>query len=233
MENNLIKDNTLRSKYVLLFFAVLAGIDALSIGLSLYQNSVLKGYEMGDYTDDYITNLDYATMFIGILQFMGFVAIAVLFIKWFRRAYANLIRLEAKMDYTENAAVWGYFIPFVNWVRPVKTMKEIFIKTQNTIKTYDSTLVFDNNTGFIAAWWVVYLINGFIANYASRTMTRANTIDDFIAANNVYIFADLFDIASIALAVIVVQRIAKLELSLLKIDKSVSIIDQIGTTSYD
>ena len=233
MPNKLIKDNTLRSKYVLISFTFLAVIDMLSISLNLYQNSVLKGYETDDYSDELITNIDYATMFIGILQFIGFIAIAVLFIKWFRRAYTNLIRLEIKMEYTENAAVWGYFIPFINWVRPVKTMQEVYVKTQNAIKTYDPTLILDRNTGFITAWWITYLINGFIANYASRTMTRANTIDNFVAANNNYIIADLFDIASITLAVIVVQKIAKLEFSLKKVDKSVSLIDQIGIPIND
>lgn len=229
MTNKLIRDNTLRSKHVLILFAVLAGIDVLSIGLSSYQNSVLKAYEIGEYSDDYITNLDSATMFLGILQFICIITIIVLFIKWFRRAYGNLIRLEIKMDYTENGAVWGYFIPFVNWVRPVKTMKEIFIKTQKAIKQYDSTLVLESSTTFIGAWWLIYIANGVIGNFASKAMNRASTIDEFVDANNIYIVSDLVDILSIALAVIVVQKISKLELLLKNIDTSLSLIDQIGT----
>jgi len=229
MENKLVKDNSIRSKNTLILFAVLAGIDALSVGLSFYQNSVLKAYELGEYSDEYITNLDYATMFLGILQFICIITIIVLFIKWFRRAYGNLIRLEINMDYTENGAVWGYFIPFVNWVRPVKTMKEIYIKTQKAIKAYDSTLVLDQNTSFIVLWWVIYIANGVVGNFASKAMNRASTIDEFVDANNIYIVSDLIDILSIALAVIVIQKISKLELSLKKVDKSMSLIDQIGT----
>lgn len=229
MENKLVKDNTLRSKHVLIAFAVLAGIDALSIGLSFYQNSVLKAYELGGYSDEYITNLDYVTMFLGILQFMCIVTIIILFIMWFRRAYGNLIRLEVNMDYTENGAVWGYFIPFVNWVRPIKTMREIYVKTQRAIKQYDSALVLDKNTTFIAIWWIIYIANGVVGNFASKAMNRATTIDEFVDANNIYIVSDLIDILSIALAVVVVQKISKLELSLKKVDTSLSLIDQIGT----
>lgn len=228
MENQLVKDNTLRSKHTLILFAVLAGIDMLSIGLSFYQNSVLRGYEIGEYSDEFITNLDYATMFLAILQFICIITIIVLFIKWFRRAYGNLIRLEMAMDYTENWAVWGYFIPFVNWVRPVKTMKEIYIKTQKAIKAYDSALVLNRNTSFIVLWWVVYIANGVVGNFASKAMNRASTIDDFIDANHIYMVSDLVDILSVALAVIVIQKISKLELALKKVDKSVSLIDQIG-----
>ncbi len=229
MANQLIKDNALRSKHALIAFAVLAGIDALSIGLNFYQNSVLKAYEQGDYSDEFITNLDYATMFLGVLQFICIITVIVLFIKWFRRAYGNLIRLEIGMDYSENGAVWGYFIPFVNWVRPIKTMKEIYIKTQKAIKEYDSTLVLDKNQNFIAIWWLIYIANNFVGNFASKAMNRASTIDEFIDANNIYIISDLIDILSIALAVIVIQKVTKLELSLKRVDKSLSLIDQIGT----
>ncbi|MCL6294565.1 DUF4328 domain-containing protein [Jejuia spongiicola] len=229
MNNELIKDNTLRSKYTLIAFAVLAGVDVLSVGLTFYQNSVFKSYEQNDYSEEFITNLDYATIFLGILQFICIITLIVLFIKWFRRAYGNLIRLEIRMDYTENGAVWGYFIPFINWVRPIKTMKEIYIKTQKAIKEYDSTLVLDQNLNFIAIWWIIYIANGVVGNFASKAMNRAITIDEFIDANNIYIISDLVDILSIALAVIVIQKITKFELSLKKVDKSLSLIDQIGT----
>ncbi|PIA78114.1 hypothetical protein BFR04_07735 [Gaetbulibacter sp. 4G1] len=229
MNNELIKDNTLRSKYTLIVFAVLAGVDVLSVGLTFYQNSVFKSYEQNDYSEEFITNLDYATIFLGILQFICIITLIVLFIKWFRRAYGNLIRLEIRMDYTENGAVWGYFIPFINWVRPIKTMKEIYIKTQKAIKEYDSTLVLDQNLNFIAIWWIIYIANGVVGNFASKAMNRAITIDEFIDANNIYIISDLVDILSIALAVIVIQKISKFELLLKKVDKSLSLIDQIGT----
>lgn len=225
----MIKDNASRSKNALIFFAVLAGIDVLSIGFSFYQNSVLKGYELGEYSDDYITNLDYASIFLSLLQFTCIITIIILFISWFRRAYGNLIRLKIGMNYTENTAVWGYFIPFINWVRPVKTMKEIYIKTQKAIQAYDTTLVLDKNTNFIVLWWVIYITNGIVGNFASRAMKSALTIDEFIDANNFYIVSDLIDILSVALAVIVIQKISKLEITLKKTDKSVSLIDQIGT----
>ena len=78
-------------------------------------------------------------------------------------------------------------------------------------------------------WWVIYIANGVVGNFASKAMNRASTIDEFVDANNIYIVSDLIDILSIALAVIVIQKISKLELSLKKVDKSMSLIDQIGT----
>ncbi len=224
-----IKDNTLRSKHVILAFTLTALIDMVSVSLNLYQNSVLKGYEIGTYDSDRINLLDNMTIALGTIQFILFVTTIVLFIKWFRRAYGNLIRLNVSMAYSENSAVWGYFIPIINWVRPIKTMKEIFLKTQQTIKAYSSNIQMDQNTGFITLWWILYLVNGGIANVASKQMNRADTIDAFIEANNIYVISDLLDLLAIGLAIYVVQRIAKLELILIKTDTSLSLIDQIGS----
>ena len=226
----LINDNSLRSKHTIIIFGIIALIDFTSIALNLYQNSVLKGYELGEYSDEHIELLDYVVSVLGIIQLLVFVITIVLFIKWFRRAYGNLIRLGVNMDYNENSAVWGYFIPFVNWVRPVKTMKEIYLKTQHLIKDYNSNIIVDQNTGFIALWWIAYLINGFVANFATKKMNRADTIEAFIDANNMYIFSDLFDIVAVGLAIYVVQKISKFELALMETDTSMSLIDQIGIT---
>lgn len=229
-----ILDNTKRSKDVLIAFAVLAAIDVLSIILGLYQNNALSDYDSGGgVTDEDIEMLDSLTMGLGIIQFICIIVVIVLFIKWFRRAYGNLIRLQVPMEYNESKAVWGYFIPFINWIRPIKTAKEIFIKTQEAIKTYEASLSIDRNTGFISIWWIVYIADGVIGNFASRSMQDATTIDRFIEANNVYIFSDVWDILSIGLAILVIQKISKLELILKNTDTSTSLIDQIGTSKLD
>ncbi|PQV47904.1 uncharacterized protein DUF4328 [Jejuia pallidilutea] len=227
-----LRDNSVRSKHILIIFTVLALIDISQIGFHLYQNNVLEGYENGAYTLELIELLDTVSVALGLLQTLCIVATVVFFIRWFRRAYGNLIRLKVDMEYDESKAVWGYFIPFINWVRPVKTMKEVYLKTQDTLKNYDSNLIVDDNTGFIVLWWVIYIINGIVGNYASKVLDKANTIETFIEANNAYIVADLVDLASITLAIIVIQKVTKLEISLKKVDKSVSVIDQIGMTPY-
>ncbi|WP_203256770.1 DUF4328 domain-containing protein [Hyunsoonleella ulvae] len=228
-----IKDNTLRGKQILVMFVILAVIDILSAAFNFYQNSVLSDYTDGAYDDDFIELLDVVSMIIGIIYFLSFVLTVIFFIRWFRRAYGNLIRLNINMEYEESGAVWGYFIPFVNWVRPIKTMKEIYIKLQDTLKNYDSSFFVNKETSFIVVWWLVYIFNGLVGNYASRVMNRATDIDSFIQANNIYIFSDLFDIVAITLAIMVVMKISKLELLLKNSDTSLSVIDQIGAIPID
>jgi hypothetical protein len=230
---NPIKDNTKRSKDVLIAFAILAGIDIISILLGLYQNKALAKYDIGEYSEENFNILDSVVSILGVVQFVCIIIVIVLFIKWFRRAYGNLIRLNVIMEYSENQVVWGYFIPFINWVRPAKTAKEIYIKTQKIIKTYQESLIVDKDTNLITLWWIIYLINGVISRVASKNIQRAETIDAYIEANTIYIFSDVWDILSIGLAILVVQKISKLELILKNTDTSTSLIDQIGTTELD
>ncbi|GGD07050.1 DUF4328 domain-containing protein [Hyunsoonleella pacifica] len=223
-----IKDNTLRGKQLLIMFAILAVINIISGVFNFYQNNVLTKYIDGEYDDDFIELLDSVSMIVGFMYLICFILTIIFFIRWFRRAYGNLIRLNINMEYEESGAVWGYFIPFVNWVRPIKTMKEIYLKLQDTLKNYDTNFIVNTDTSFIVAWWIVYLLNGLVGNYASRVMNRATDVEGFIEANNIYILSDFIDIISISLAVILVMKISKLELTLKNSDTSLSVIDQIG-----
>ncbi|WP_452221128.1 DUF4328 domain-containing protein [Lacinutrix salivirga] len=226
---NTVKDNTQRAKNVIIAFAALALIDILSILLGLYQNKVLEGYNIGNYTEQDIDQLDTYVAYLAIIQTATIIVLIVIFIMWFRRAYENLIALDVKMNLSGNGAVWGFFIPFLNWVRPIQTVKEIFIKTQNTLKNYNESTIVNTNTSFIVAWWIVYLINGAISNVASRSIEKADTIEKYIDANYIYIFSDSWDLLAIGLAIIVVNTISKLEVKLKNTDTSTSLIDQIGS----
>lgn len=223
--NNTIKDNSTRSQNAIYALMAVGIVDIISIGLGFYENKVYKGYEYGEYSDEFLENLDIVILSLSLVTIAVFITTAVLFIKWFRRAYSNLIALNTSMEYTENGAVWGYFIPFVNWVRPIKTGKEIYLKTQKIVNGSDHI---DSDTSFISIWWIVYLLNGFFANFVSRIYTNAGTIDEIISANNLYIYSDMFDLVAVGLAIIFVRKVAKVELELKENDNSKSLIDQIG-----
>lgn len=123
----LIRNNAQRSKNALLGFLLFGIVYLISIIISLYQNSILENHP------DDIEKLEFTdllTSTIGIAQIASFIVCIVLFLMWFRRAYGNLIRLNYNsLEYFETGSVWGYFIPFINWVRPIRTVKEIFINT--------------------------------------------------------------------------------------------------------
>ena len=221
----MIKDNSKRSQNVIYAFIASGIISVILICSALYENKVYKGYENGEYSDEFLDNLDVFIIALSFITIVIFIITIVLFIKWFRRAYGNLIALNIPMEYTESGVVWGYFIPFVHWVRPIKTAKEIYLKTQKVI---NGSSDINTDTSFISIWWIVYLLNSFFANIVSRIHLRSNTIDEFIFSNELFIYSYLFDLISIGLAIFFVRKITEIEQKLKENDSSKSLIDQIG-----
>lgn len=221
-----IRNNEQRSKNALIAFLIFGIAYLTSIGISLYQNSVLKNYPDNI---DKIEFTDMLTSIIAIIQVSSFIVCIVLFLMWFRRAYGNLIRLNYNsLEYSETGSVWGYFIPFVNWVRPISTTKEIFINTQRAIKRHNDQYSMQQETSFINFWWITYIISGGIDNFASRSFNRANDIPSYIEANNMMMISDLISFIPLALVIYVVIKISKLESLLLETHSSRSVIDEIG-----
>lgn len=222
----IIRKNEQRSKNALLSFIIFGLAYLASIVIGLYQNYILEKYP-----DDInkIEFTDFLTSIIAIIQVASFIGCIVCFLMWFRRAYGNLIRLNYKsLEYSESGAVWGYFIPFVNWVRPISTTKEIFIDTQRAIKKYNDNYHMQQETSFINFWWITYLISGVFDNFASRSYNRANDIPSYIDANNMMIISDLISFIPLVLVIYVVIKISKLEALLLETYSSRSVIDEIG-----
>lgn len=224
-----IKDNTKRGKNIILAFIVAAGIDILSILIIFYQNSILPAYDLGEVSGEKIELLDYIVSASGIAQFISNVVIIILFLSWFRRAYGNLIRLKYnQLEYTETSVVWGFFIPLISLVRPIKTAKEIYIYTQRAIKHNNDSYQIKNGVSFIPLWWIAYIINGMIGNYTSKVYDKANTIQLYIEANNIYMFSDVCNIIAICLALFMINKITKLESLFNEVYYSRTAVDEIG-----
>jgi hypothetical protein len=122
-------------------------------------------------------------IFILLLQIVG----AVFFIRWFRRAYANLHRLETvKVDHAESWAVWSWFVPILNFFRPYQILIEIWEKTQEAYKgkdNYDSRWQVD-------LWWMLFLLTLWMMYRMWTGLPDTPTFEDYAAATATRLFAD-------------------------------------------
>lgn len=228
--NKIIRDNSKRSNNILIAFLVFSIIYVASISISLYQNSVLRDHPNAI---DKIEFTDLLVGLVGIAQTIIFIVCIVLFLRWIRRAYGNLIRLNYyPLDYSETGSVWGYFIPFVNWVRPISTTKEIFINTQRAIKKHNSNYQMQQDSSFIIFWWVAYLINGAIGRYASKQYNKAFDIESYIEANNIMVVSDVISFIPLALVIYLIVKLSKLETLLLETYLSNKEINTIGIEEH-
>lgn len=223
-----IKDNSQRSRDAYLIFIALACISIITILVLIFQSYKLNSYTNNEEDLATIQLLDVVVPIVYILQFVINVAAIVFFVRWFKRAYGNLIRRKQPTGYSENGAAWGFFIPIVFFYRPVTTAKEIFLKTQYAIREYNSNLRVDTDTSFIVVWWILYWVNSFFANYASDKREAAFDITTFVDANGYLIISEVITIISILCALYVIHKITKVETLLRETNESVSEIDEIG-----
>ncbi|QHI36207.1 hypothetical protein IMCC3317_15660 [Kordia antarctica] len=204
-------------------------INVISILLLIYQNHVLQNYDNTAAELSKIELLDIIVPISGVFQVVIFIVAIIFFVRWFKKAYGNLIRRHQPMEYSENGSAWGFFIPIINLYRPITTAKEIYLKTQHAIKEYNSNFKVDTETSFIVVWWILYIVNNFFANYASKKIDAAYDIPTFVDANTYLIISEVISIVAILGVLYLIHKITKVETLLKETNESVSSIDEIGT----
>lgn len=99
---------------------------------------------MADHWDT-LVDLTYLLQFCWVLIF---VAIAVLFLMWFARAYANL-RVFGHVPHSSTAmVVWGFIIPILNWVQPYTMMREVW---------RHSAAKLERAKAVVGSWWISFV----------------------------------------------------------------------------
>jgi uncharacterized membrane protein len=223
-----IRDNSERSKDITLVFYTFIGIHIISILLIIYQSYIIKNYTNTARNISIVELLDIIVAVVRVALFIINIIAIIFFVRWFKRAYGNLIRKDQPMQYGENWIAWGFFIPIVFFYQPITTAKEIFLKTQYAIKEYNSMLRIDTDTSFISLWWIIYWVNIFFSNYAYNKLKIASDIPQFIDANSSILISEIITIIGIILTLYLIHKITKQETLLRETNESVSGIDEIG-----
>jgi len=111
-----LQDNSKRAKVAVIVFGLICIINIIAVISGYLEYELLEKIRIGENISEDEANLnDLRQVIIGIFQTVGYLSSIVVFLMWFKRAYANLHRLG--IDYLEhkpNMAVWSFFIPFIN-----------------------------------------------------------------------------------------------------------------------
>jgi hypothetical protein len=106
---------------------------------------------------------------IEIFDFLVFFAATVVFLTWVHRSIANLPALGSmSCIFTPAAAVWGWFIPFVNLVRGHQVMTTIWIESQPAPLDADGVML-QRNATIVHWWWGLYLFTGVAGIIAGKS----------------------------------------------------------------
>jgi hypothetical protein len=180
-------------------------LDLIAVGSGyveyrLYQQDVI--------TPDELDSSDIRQAIVALVQTVVFIFTAVVFIRWFKRAYANLPALGADdVRFRAGWAIYGWFVPFLNLWRPKQMANDIWRASDPDAPVEQgSTWLNRSVPALFQFWWAGFVILNFAYNAALRITLRADEIPEYSDAAVAYLVADSLSVITAVLAILVVQR---------------------------
>ncbi len=198
---------------VLLFGTLV--ISLVGIFSGLLQLGLLEQAESGEISDAQAAANDARQQIIGIVQVALYLATGIAFLAWFHRVHKNLSGLGGReFKYSPAWAIGGFFIPFLNLIRPLQVMREAWHGSDPAGLERDMGTTgpsVRNQLGTPALmgwWWTFFLVSGFLGNTIMRMSFAENpTLDQLKTLTSLMVFSDLWDVPLALLAIGLVSRI--------------------------
>ncbi|MGH8545883.1 MAG: DUF4328 domain-containing protein [Gammaproteobacteria bacterium] len=190
-------------------------LSAVGIISGLLEVELLSRAASGDISDSEVAANDARQGLIGVLQVLVFLGTAVAFLAWFHRVHKNLLALRGReLKYTPGWAVGGFFLPFLNLVRPLQVMREVWHGSDPSGLERDTESAgpsIRNELGtpaLVGWWWALFLISTLLGNIIMRaSFSEDLTLADLQALSGALVFADILNILGAVVAVRLVGRI--------------------------
>jgi hypothetical protein len=159
-------------------------------------------------TQDELDANDIRQILIGLLYFAAFVLTVVMFIRWFKRAYENLVPLGVEyLRFGPRWAIWSWFVPFLNLWRPKQIANDIWRGSDPDAPRDQGTSWQSGSVpGLVQWWWGVFIVSNFVDNFALRAYWNADDPATQHTAAGASMFADGLDLIGAVLALLVVRR---------------------------
>jgi hypothetical protein len=174
----------------------------------------LKGIQGGGAMDEARADaLDRQQMILGVVQILAFVLCGVPFLGWFYRAYKNLRGAGLSgLKYRPGWAVGGFFVPFLNLVRPLEIMKEVWRGSAFLAGTSgEAEWQAIKPDPVVGLWWGLLLVSSMVAETAGRMEARADGIPELLTASFASILSGLIDIPAAIAAIHLVGSITRFQ----------------------
>lgn len=227
---NPLKDNAKRAKNVVNIFYAIIAINFISFISGYFEYELYLNIKNGDvYNKQEIGLTNLRSGIIGMVQIILYISTAVLFLNWFRRAYANLHRAGISIKHTDKAAVWSFFVPILNLYRPVQIMQEIWNKTRDATETLKPGIQPAYSSSIIGIWWTFFIIRNVInnINFRYNILETPENIDELISSVQFMMFSDVVEIPAALITILLVKRVShKEQLFYEEVDKNPEMLDE-------
>ena len=190
-------------------------LSVVGIVSGLLQIELLSRATSGGISDAEAAANDSRQQVIGVLQFLLVLGTAVAFLTWLHRMHKNLPALGGReLKYTPGWAVGGFFVPFLNLVRPLQVMREVWHGSDPAGLERDDASggpATRNQLGtppLVGWWWALFLITSVLGNITARMAFAPNqTLDQLQAVSGLLVFSDLLEVPSVLVAIRLVGRL--------------------------
>jgi hypothetical protein len=148
---------------------------------------------------------DHRQAVMGVIQIGLVVITAIVFIRWFRRAYANIDALGGERRFGTGWAIGAWFVPILNLWRPKQIANELW-------HTSDPDHPNENRadaggSSVLTLWWILFLVSNWISQVAGRLAFSGDTAHELKSSTGAFLFADAVDIFAAVLAITVVLKL--------------------------
>jgi hypothetical protein len=191
-----------------LFYALIA-VTALAVVADVVEYRFYSGY-----AEDELVERDAE---VGVLIFGGIVAavqgglwiaVVVLWIIWFHRAYTNLRPLGVpELRFGTGWAIGAWFVPVLNLWRPKQIANDIWRGSDPEAGAQMGSGWREKDVPAVFQWWwAAFLVSQWVGNVAVRAAFRAESAPELANAAVAYGISDAFDALAAVLALTVVSR---------------------------
>jgi hypothetical protein len=138
------------------------------------------------------------------VQLATYLAAGVVFLVWFRRVRVNA-EVFSPFGHTFSRAWvgWGWFVPFVNLVRPRRIMAEI----------WDASRPADTRRGqgLVNTWWTFWIIDALVGRLSFGASGKAETAQAVQDAAFQSLLTATLDIVAAVFAILVVLKLTRMQ----------------------
>ena len=191
-----------------LLYTVVA-LDALAVLASVVEYRFYSRYSDAEPVDeDAELPVVLFSGLVAVAQFALYVAVIVLFIVWFHRAYSNLHALGAGyLRWGKGWAIGAWFVPILNLWRPKQIANDIWRGSDPNAPPEQGSAWRERDVPAVFQWWWgAFLVSQWIGNAAGRTVWTADTPTELARSAALHVVANAIDILAALLAIAVVRR---------------------------
>ncbi|MEU9321932.1 DUF4328 domain-containing protein [Streptomyces sp. NPDC048295] len=200
------------AKAVVVLLAVMIGADLLAVAAGLNTHRVLAAGVANDFAayDEEAANL--ADNLYGatswLQSFVG-LAIAVVFIIWFRRVRLNAEVFDPSMQSMRPGwAVGAWFIPIAGWVLPRRIAGGIWTasaqtSTDGSRRTVPATVM--------NLWWGAWVCSQVLSQFTARRYWAAAQPQEILDTTVLLVATDAVDIVAAVFAILFVRRLTRMQ----------------------